>query len=292
MFVGLGQGGDRRAMSANVSGAANPQGCHNGDLMDTFGVFIQGLLAILAFSILMLKRFREPAGERRPWQIWFFDTSKQICGQLFIHFANVYLSNLTKDDPCSLYLVNFLLDATLGMLLIWLGIRLTSRIVEWRRWEWLQFGEYGDPPKCTPWAGQCGLYLLIVACEKCTTFLVMLVPIWSKVHALILSLIPNPQIELTLVMLIVPFIVNALMFWVTDNFLMKKSRVKVKQEGVGGSDVRYRRAATHDDSESEVLISPDDESEKCESDRDRDGHRLVANGTAGRKKKVRFEMPV
>uniref|UniRef100_UPI00358F2A64 store-operated calcium entry regulator STIMATE isoform X2 n=1 Tax=Myxine glutinosa TaxID=7769 RepID=UPI00358F2A64 len=264
MFVGLGQGGDRRAMSANVSGAANPQGCHNGDLMDTFGVFIQGLLAILAFSILMLKRFREPAGERRPWQIWFFDTSKQICGQLFIHFANVYLSNLTKDDPCSLYLVNFLLDATLGMLLIWLGIRLTSRIVEWRRWEWLQFGEYGDPPKCTPWAGQCGLYLLIVACEKCTTFLVMLVPIWSK----------------------------ALMFWVTDNFLMKKSRVKVKQEGVGGSDVRYRRAATHDDSESEVLISPDDESEKCESDRDRDGHRLVANGTAGRKKKVRFEMPV
>lgn len=33
----------------------------------------------------------------------FFDTSKQAIGALFIHFANIFLSTLTKNDPCSLW---------------------------------------------------------------------------------------------------------------------------------------------------------------------------------------------
>ncbi|NXG75038.1 STIMA regulator, partial [Baryphthengus martii] len=73
----------------------------------------------------------------------FLDTSKQAIGMLFIHFANVYLSDLTEEDPCSLYLINFLLDATLGMLLIYIGIRAVSSIVEWQQWDSLRFGEYG-----------------------------------------------------------------------------------------------------------------------------------------------------
>ncbi|NXV80886.1 STIMA regulator, partial [Atlantisia rogersi] len=48
------------------------------------------------------KRFKEPKEERRPWRIWFYDTSKQAIGSLFIHFANVFLSDLTEEDPCSL----------------------------------------------------------------------------------------------------------------------------------------------------------------------------------------------
>ncbi|KAF7249789.1 Store-operated calcium entry regulator STIMATE [Varanus komodoensis] len=73
---------------------------------------------------------------------------------LFIHFANVYLSDLTKEeDPCSLYFINFLLDATLGMLLIYAGVRAVSTLVEWQQWESLRFGEYGgnvvlDPDEC------------------------------------------------------------------------------------------------------------------------------------------------
>ncbi|XP_075930658.1 store-operated calcium entry regulator STIMATE isoform X1 [Petromyzon marinus] len=219
-----------------------------------------------------------------------YDTSKQIFGQLFIHFANVYLSELTEEDPCSLYLINFLLDATLGMVLIWLGIKAASRLVEWRQWESLRFGEYGEPPRCCAWVGQCGVYLLVVACEKTITFLVILIPFWKKVQELILSLIPNPQVELALVMLIVPFVVNAVMFWLTDNFLMKKGKVKAKSDGDDAGSVRYyRRAASRDDSESEVLLSPD-ESDKVDSDRDT--RRLIGNGTAAKKKKVRFEMPV
>lgn len=50
------------------------------------------------------------------------------------------------------------------------------------------------------------------------------------------------------------------MFWVVDNFLMKKHRTKAKPEdreedSRGNSKVRYRRALSHDDSESEVSLS-------------------------------------
>lgn len=42
------------------------------------------------------------------------------------------------------YLMNFLLDATLGMLVIWLAVKLVSRLVEYKQWTLLMFGEYGE----------------------------------------------------------------------------------------------------------------------------------------------------
>lgn len=44
------------------------------------------------------------------------------------------------------YLINFLLDATVGMLLIYVGVRAVSVLVEWQQWESLRFGEYGNTP--------------------------------------------------------------------------------------------------------------------------------------------------
>ncbi|XP_051873607.1 store-operated calcium entry regulator STIMATE isoform X1 [Pristis pectinata] len=260
-------------LSIPLGTAGGPRGCENGALMGNFGMFIQGLLGVVAFSLLMLKRFREPKYERRPWKIWFLDTSKQAIGMLFIHFANVYLSDLTEEDPCSLYLINFLLDATLGMLLIYAGVRTVGVLVEWQRWDSLRFGEYGDPLECSAWFGQCALYLLIMMLEKTVVIIVLLLPQWKKVA--LLNPIQNPQLELAIVMLIVPFFVNALMFWVVDNFLMRKGKTKAKLEGEGGEDdsrssnkVRYRRAASHEESESEILISADDELDESEGDED------------------------
>ncbi|CAG04123.1 unnamed protein product, partial [Tetraodon nigroviridis] len=204
---------------------ADPHGCDNGALTDRFGVLIQGLLAVVAFSTLMVKRFREPADIRRPWRIWFFDTSKQAIGSLFIHFANIFLSTLTKEDPCSLYLMNFLLDATLGMLVIWVAVKLVSKLVEHKQWSLLVFGEYGDPPQAAAWLGQCGVYLLIMVLEKGVISLTLLVPGWSKLQEVLLSYIANPQLELALVMLIVPFIVNSIMFWVVDSLTMRKNKM-------------------------------------------------------------------
>ncbi|XP_044528832.1 store-operated calcium entry regulator STIMATE [Gracilinanus agilis] len=277
-----------------ASAGASERGCENGAFMDSFGIFLQGLLGVVAFSTLMLKRFREPKHERRPWRIWFLDTSKQAIGMLFIHFANVYLSDLTEEDPCSLYLINFLLDATLGMLLIYAGVRAVSVLVEWQQWESLRFGEYGDPLQCGAWVGQCALYIVIMMFEKTIIIIVLLIPQWKKVA--LLNPIENPQLELAIVMLIVPFFVNALMFWVVDNFLMKKGKTKAKLEekegsldSRNGSKVRYRRAASHEESESEILMSADDEME--ESDADEDLRRLTTLKPV-KKKKHRFGLPV
>ncbi|XP_031813318.1 store-operated calcium entry regulator STIMATE [Sarcophilus harrisii] len=290
-------GNASRAMTGGppptASAGAGERGCENGAFMDSFGIFLQGLLGVVAFSTLMLKRFREPKHERRPWRIWFLDTSKQAIGMLFIHFANVYLSDLTEEDPCSLYLINFLLDATLGMLLIYAGVRAVSVLVEWQQWESLRFGEYGDPLQCGAWVGQCALYIVIMMFEKTIIIIVLLIPQWKKVA--LLNPIENPQLELAIVMLIVPFFVNALMFWVVDNFLMKKGKTKAKLEekeasldSRNGSKVRYRRAASHEESESEILMSADDEME--ESDADEDLRRLTTLKPV-KKKKHRFGLP-
>lgn len=42
------------------------------------------------------------------------------------------------------YLINFLLDATLGMLVIWMAVKLVSKLVEHKQWSLLVFGEYGE----------------------------------------------------------------------------------------------------------------------------------------------------
>ncbi|XP_008407814.1 store-operated calcium entry regulator STIMATE [Poecilia reticulata] len=291
--LAAGPGGAVSAANASSSPAPGEKTrhCENGDLMDSFGIFLQGLLAVMAFSTLMLKRFREPKHERRPWKIWFLDTSKQAIGMLFIHFANVYLSDLTEEDPCSLYLINFLLDASLGMLLIYAGVKAVSAVVEWRQWDSLRFGEYGEPVQCTAWLGQCILYILIVMVEKILMMLFLLIPQWKKLA--LLNPIKNPDLELAIVMLIVPFFVNALMFWVVDNFLMKKHRTKAKLEEReedlrGNSKVRYRRALSHDDSESEILFSADDEMDESDED---DVRRLTGLKTV-KKKKLRMGIPV
>ncbi|MBN3278729.1 STIMA regulator, partial [Polyodon spathula] len=240
-------------VSTNNATNAKPHGCNNGALLDRFGVLIQGLLAIVAFSTLMLKRFREPKGERRPWRIWLYDTSKQAIGALFIHFANVFLSNLTEEDPCSLYLMNFLLDATLGMLLIWAGVKAISCVVECKQVTLLTFGEYGDPPQAAAWIGQCALYMLIMVFEKTVISLVLLFPGWTKLQEVLLDSIPNPQLELVLVMLIVPFIVNAIMFWVVDSLLMRKYKNKITPESPESSK-SVEVSARLDDEESQVRV--------------------------------------
>lgn len=213
---------------------------------------------------------------------------------LFIHFANVYLADLTEEDPCSLYLINFLLDATVGMLLIYVGVRAVSVLVEWQQWESLRFGEYGDPLQCGAWVGQCALYIVIMIFEKSVVFIVLLILQWKKVA--LLNPIENPDLKLAIVMLIVPFFVNAFMFWAVDNFLMRKGKTKAKLEERGanqdsrnGSKVRYRRAASHEESESEILISADDEME--ESDAEEDLRRLTPHKPV-KKKKHRFGLPV
>lgn len=237
--------------------------CEHGALTNTWGWFVQGLLALVAFSSLIVKRFCEPKQERRPWLVWFFDTSKQALGALLIHFANVYLSDVFKGDPCTWYVISFLLDSTLGLIIIYVGLRLSQYIfVKQLEWTTLKLGEYGKPgkpPQCNAWVGQCGLYLFVMIVEKILVTLFIQFKFWRTVRKFIMSPIKNSQVEVVLVMLVIPVIVNSIMFWVVDNFLMRKRKKRPKGMSINSS-VKYRRAASGEsDSDHDILLSPVDD---------------------------------
>ncbi|XP_010186995.1 PREDICTED: transmembrane protein 110-like, partial [Mesitornis unicolor] len=125
-----------------------------------------------------------------------------------------------------------------------------------------------DPPQAAAWIGQCILYLLIMVFEKTVISLVLLVPGWTKLQQILLGYIPNPQLELVLVMLVVPFIVNAIMFWVVDSLIMRKYKQKDTLDINGSIETpRVRRTE-----ESQVLLSPDMDFDQSESDQDISGH--------------------
>lgn len=55
----------------------------------------------VTISTFLGKRFCEPRYARRPWLIWFYDTSKQGLGAFIIHAANVWLSPHMTGNPCT-----------------------------------------------------------------------------------------------------------------------------------------------------------------------------------------------
>jgi hypothetical protein len=59
---------------------------------------------------------------------------------------------------------------------------------------------------------------------KLLTTLIIQMDMWNDVKNLILSPFKNEKIEVIMVMLIIPFFVNVLLFWVTDNFLMRNKK--------------------------------------------------------------------
>jgi len=250
-------------MNTSVTGAATHGGLQC-NITDMFGWFLQIILAAIAFTCLILKRFCEPRYERRPWLIWFYDTSKQGMGALVIHLANVYLATNFQGDPCTWYIINFLLDSSVGLGIIYVGIRVSQYLSRVKQWEAINFGEYGKPPSVNAWLAQCCLYVLLMVIVKiCITVLIQF-DFWDDVRDFILSPVTNPKVEVVMVMLIIPFFINALMFWVTDNFLMRRSSRRghtVDPSHLKRVKVRYRKIKREkrEDSESDVLLSADEE---------------------------------
>nr|CAD7455639.1 unnamed protein product [Timema tahoe] len=120
------------------------------------------------------------------------------------------------------------------------------------------------PPNVNAWLAQCCLYIAFMVIVKIFITLLIQLDFWDSVRDFILSPITNPRVELAIVMLIIPFIVNILMFWVTDNFLMRHSGRKSHSSDNGLlHKVKYRyrkiRKDKRDDSESEGLLSGDEE---------------------------------
>jgi len=81
------------------------------------------------------------------------------------------------------------------------------------------------PVSPSVWALQTSVYLTTVTIEKIIVYYILQQPglqrFYDELRALLTQMIPVKEVEIGLVMFIIPFILNAFMFWVTDNILMK-----------------------------------------------------------------------
>lgn len=196
---------------------------------------MQFLLVIIAFNCLVLKRYWEMP--RRSWTVWFYDASKQGTAAVVVHVMNLIISNYqmkaagTKDE-CTFYFTNILLDATLGLGLVYLMLRGTTYIIHRKRWNWLQSGDYGNPPRWQPWLAQLLLYNFISIIEKLLVSLVLLAPGFSKVGEVILGPVGrvSVRLELAIALVITPLVITIIWFWSVDNFLMS-IETKHQQKG-------------------------------------------------------------
>lgn len=110
---------------------------------------------------------------------------------------------------------------------------------------------------------------------KLMTTLIVQFEFWDFVKDLVISPFSSVQVEQAIIMLIIPFFVNILLFWVTDNFLMHHSRSGGKTivshisngktsagNGFHGrTKVQYLNHRDGNDSESDALITDGDDSD-------------------------------
>jgi len=198
-------------------------------LSTSFGWWLQLFLGLVSFISLLGKRFTDKV--RRPWKVWFFDTSKQGLSALLIHFVNILLSMafgewLSADaDPCNWYWINLTLDDTLGVGVLFILLRLLQCIYRTRyvdRPELAMSGEYGDPPDVRIFVRQLLDWQALVVVEKC--ILATLVVNFTAAVAFIADVLLGwfdqyPRAKLVVVMVITPLTMNVFALWVADNFL-------------------------------------------------------------------------
>ncbi|CBZ49630.1 klla0c10076p, related [Neospora caninum Liverpool] len=193
----------------------------------SFGWWLQGVLAVLSFSSLLIKRWQEKP--RRPLKVFCFDTLKQITGSGVLHILNLVFASLlssvsTEDaDPCEWYWLNIMVDTTLGVYVLHL-------LVEWMtRWRSLTgstaFGYYGNPPAWRACLRQVLVWQVIVSAMKMLMVLVMVVgqtPLTWIAAALLNSLDDQPRVKLVVVMVLTPLTMNTIQYWITDNIIKRK----------------------------------------------------------------------
>lgn len=216
------------------------------ELIGTFSLMTQVVLGLLCLSSLLVKRFYEyPI--RRSWNVWSFDVLKQILGALGLHIFNVCLSilktsdmnifnnlNATDDssdideDPCDWYFLNIVFDCTIGVFIFYLVFKCMNSICKNQfhitNIESGQYGESNGKPSFKAFLKQTAVYFFSLMLTKLFIYAIMecfeTQLLWISSHVLLVWLTPYPdEIEIFVVMFIVPIIMNCLQLILVDNII-------------------------------------------------------------------------
>ena len=142
------------------------------------------------------------------------DVYKRQLGMLEVHFVNLLLSALIKEQECISYLVNFMLDSTVGLLLIYALLKAVAWLVNRYNITPLRSGEYGEPFRLHYWLAQLSVYMIVMLVMKLIVGPLVAFNFWKEVDKLILP--RDEHLRIAIVIFIVPFIVNVVMFWIVD----------------------------------------------------------------------------
>ncbi|KAG9317801.1 vacuolar membrane protein-domain-containing protein [Chiua virens] len=192
-------------------------------LLGPTALIVQALMGVLAVLSLVYKRHRET--QKRPWNIWLFDVSKQVLGQMFVHGLNVLISDLGSHqlagNACTYYFLNVLLDTTPGIGLIYLALQGSTWLLSKKlSIKGLKTGQYGNPPSVTYWVRQTAVYVFSITTMK--LLVVALFAVWPRISSMgdwLLSWANGESIQVIFVMGIFPIFMNILQFWVIDSIV-------------------------------------------------------------------------
>ncbi|CAM9497640.1 unnamed protein product [Choristocarpus tenellus] len=205
------------------------EGCHL--LSGFFSWCVQGMLGCTALSMLLFKRCKERP--RRPFKVWCMDASKQAIGGLFVHVWNlvlaIWVTSLSTGmeqarDECALYFINYVLDITIGTVSVWWLLLLLQHVAVILNLPSLQrSGDYGKPPSCSIYLAQLVVFLFILMTYKtgATLFVVALADPIEQIGVFLIGPLQNyPVLELVVVLVFCPWIINSVQFWVLDSIIM------------------------------------------------------------------------
>lgn len=119
---------------------------------------------------------------------------------------------------CGVYFLTYLVDGTLGLVLVIAFIRaVRACAVKFAIQDLMDSGYYGEPPRWRVWWKQLGSYLLALLLMKLVNSLLiwtLYTPLVSASNALFAGFASHRHLELVLVMIILPGVCNSFQFWV------------------------------------------------------------------------------
>jgi len=165
---------------------------------------------------------------------------KQFFGQFIIHWINVYLSiwvathvrgRSSHTDQCAWYFTTFIIDLCPGLFLIWVFSTITERLFIRFDFHSLIPGNYVYEKNEQIFIRKCDyfkqvlIWTLILLVSKVLLILLyipLIAPLSTFANWSLGFFSFSPDLRLFIVLIIVPVVVNVLLFWISDNLLKKK----------------------------------------------------------------------
>ncbi|RHY13634.1 hypothetical protein DYB30_009035 [Aphanomyces astaci] len=194
----------------------------------TFETLVQIGLGIIALSVLVLKRTYEKP--QRPFQVWAYDASKQAIGAGVAHAANLFIAILLvklagSEDAQDEVLSTLQACGCLSVIGIVLILLYQLHVGHKFGGSFELAAAAHDRGGCgTVWLTQLLSWIAIVLTAKLVIARAIYAfssPLNAFGNWLFEPLSNYPKLELLFVMVACPCLMNALQFWVTDNFLKK-----------------------------------------------------------------------